>query len=167
MITSILSDFSKVLLFSKDGNYTGSLNGLNRSLIEEFGENYNFFDYFKLNQELLDVYQTLQEEYPIYIFTSDAIQNRPEVREVIDPIISGLYSAKDFNVSKKKSASYLLIAEKMNKTTAEILYIDDQLENIEAAQQAGMRTVQFRHVDMLMLELKNLGFSVSNIPGAS
>ena len=143
MITTILSDFSRVLLFPSDDSYSGSLNGLNRDLIEKFGEDYKFFDYFKMNDELLELYKNLKQKYPIFIFTSKDIQNRPEVRKIIDPIVTGIFSAKDLGVSKKDPKAYSLIAEKLGKNPSEILYIDDLLDNVEVAKKAEMSVIHY------------------------
>ena len=53
MIKVILSDFARVILFPKDKSYPGRLDELQAKLNNQ-SEGHNFFDYFELNQELLD-----------------------------------------------------------------------------------------------------------------
>jgi len=73
MIKAIVSDFSRVLLFPKDKSYQGSLNALHKELSEK--PSYNALDFFELNVGLLDFYKSLKDRIPVYIFTSDVIQD--------------------------------------------------------------------------------------------
>lgn len=145
MITTVVSDFSRVLLFPRDETYTGGLNDLNRKLIAEFGEAYKFFDYFKLNKELLEVYKELRQKFPIYIFTTDTIQNRPEVKQIISPVINDIFSAKQLNLKKTTPEAYAFIHQKLNQQPEQILYIDDTAANLEAAKQAGLHIFQYQN----------------------
>lgn len=142
MITTILSDFSRVILIPKDKNYTGTLNGLHKELSEK-EKNYPFFNHFEFNDEILNLYQQLRTKYSINVFTTGTIQNRPEVREIIDPIFEHIYTAKDFDLDKKQPEAYLYIADILNKKPNEILFIDDQIVNIEAAKKAGLNTIVY------------------------
>lgn len=142
MITTILSDFSRVILNPKDSNYKGTLNGLHKELLVK-DKNYPFFKYFEFNDEILNLYRQLKTKYSINIFTSGTIQNRPEVRKIIDPIFDNIYTAKDFDLDKKQPEAYLFIAKKLNKNPSEIIFIDDQQTNINAARQAELNTILY------------------------
>ena len=82
MITTILSDFSRVILNPKDKNYKGTLNGLNKELLEKEVK-YLFFNYFEFNKEILNLYIQLKEKYSINVFTTGTIQNRLEIRQIM------------------------------------------------------------------------------------
>lgn len=142
MITTILSDFSRVILNPKDKHYSGTLNGLNKEL-QSKDTNYPFFEHFEFNDEILNLYRQLKAKYSINIFTTGTIQNRPEVRQIIDPIFEKIYTAKDFGLDKKQPEAYVFIAEKLNKNLNEILFIDDQVDNIMAAQKARLHTILY------------------------
>ncbi len=154
MITTILSDFSRVILNSKDKNYKGTLNGLHKELLEEH-TNYHFFDYFEFNNEVLNLYRKLKTKYSMNVFTTGTIQNRREVRQIIDPIFEHIYTTKDFGLNKRQVESYLFVAKKLNKKSNEILFIDDQIDNIQAAKKAGLHTIQYSKFEELVSELKN------------
>ncbi len=155
MINTILSDFSHVILFSKDKTYTGKLNDLNDKLLNEYGD-YDFFNYFELNQPLLDYYKSLKEKCSINIFTSGTVQNNLSVRKIIDPIFDNIYAAMDFGVIKTDSTAYELIASKINKKTNEILFVDDQKENLQAAEIAGMTAVLYKDILQFKEEAKKV-----------
>src|SRR3989344_4961344 len=91
MIKTIISDFSRVIFFAKDNSYQGSLNGLYQRSFKK--ENYNIFDYFKINTELLDFYASLKNSCSIYIFTSELIQEDPQFEPYLQPVFNGIYSA--------------------------------------------------------------------------
>ena len=155
MITTILSDFSRVILNPKDKNYKGTLNGLHKTLSEK-NMNYSFFDYFEFNDEMLNLYRELRIKYSVSVFTTGTIQNRPEVRQIIDPIFDHIYTAKDYGLDKKQSDAYLFIANKLNKKTNEILFVDDQASNIEGARKAGLNTLLYTTFQETVYKLKEI-----------
>jgi len=158
MITTILSDFSRVVLIPKNNKYSGTLNELHKNLSVK-SMNYSFFDYFEFNDEILNLYSHLKTKYSINIFTTGTIQNRPEVRQIIDPIFEHIYTAKDYGLDKKQSDAYLFISNKLNRKPSEIIFIDDQTDNIAAAKRAGLHTIHYldfkKTVSMLKKSLSN------------
>jgi FMN phosphatase YigB (HAD superfamily) len=153
MIQAIVSDYSRVILFPNVE--TESLNGLYKKLkIED--QNFHFLKYFSFNNELLDVYKTLQETYPLYILTSDSIQNDPDSLKVIKPIFKAIFSAKEYGLDKTSSQTYTHIAHKICVEPESIVYIDDQLINVNAAKKAGFRIIHFSSNDQAIREVQNI-----------
>ena len=142
MITTILSDFSRVILNPKDRNYKGTLNGLFKELKEK-NTPFHFFDYFQFNDEVLGLYTQLKPKYSLNIFTSGSIQNTIEVRKKLNGIFENIFSAEEFGLDKKNPEAYQFIATKLEKLPNEILFIDDQQENINAATITGMKTLLY------------------------
>lgn len=141
MIDTLLSDFSRVLLFPKEEHYTGQLNELYRKLLQQ--KEFHFFDHYRLNEELLGLYSGLKSSYSVNIFTTDIIQNDLAVRKIIEPIFHKIYVASEMGLSKKDPSAYIYIAKDLGREPKDILFIDDSLSNIEAAEEAGFHTVQF------------------------
>lgn len=154
MITNILLDFSRTLLFAKDENYKGLMNDLYREVIKN--KDYNFLDYFKFNQELLDFLKLLKEKYTLSLYTTDIIQNDPVAKEVLAPIFKNIFAAKSLGISKKDPQGYLVIAEKLNVKPEKILFIDDGEKNIESAKQAGLQVIRYFSNSQLKKDLENL-----------
>lgn len=154
MIKAMVSDFSRVLLFPKDKNYLGSLNALHKNLSQN--PNYNALDYFELNIQLLDLYKSLKEKTPVYIFTSDVIQDAPEFHSYLQPVFNGILSAKKMNIEKNAPKAYKLVAEHLNLNPDEILYIDDATENIQAAKTAGFNTLLYSDYTTLLNKVKEV-----------
>lgn len=149
----IIFDFSRVLLHPKDPSIP-SLNNLYRKLLQQ--KKFNFFDYYELNHELLAFLQEFKKKHPLYILTSDMIQNAPEIQQNIKDIFTTIFSAKDFGFSKKDPQLYKILAQKLQINPQEITFIDDTQENIDAAAQAGMQTIHFMTNHHLLSTLQTL-----------
>ncbi len=80
MIKAIITDFSRVLLFPADSNYTGGLNKLNNNQLKE-NPNYSFLDFFVINKKLLKYYSELNKTVPVHVFTSETIQDHPSIKK--------------------------------------------------------------------------------------
>jgi FMN phosphatase YigB (HAD superfamily) len=153
MITAILSDFSRVIVFPKDKNYKGALNYLHFKLTEKYGD-YDFYDYFKFNEELLDYYQSLKGKCSLNIFTTGVFQDHPQARQRLEPIFDNIFSAYKSKLDKSNPSSYLYIAKKLGKKSFEILFIDDKKEFIKAARKAGLSARLFQKLITLKRDIR-------------
>ena len=154
MIKTLLFDFSRVLLHPTDKTYSGSLNNLHRVLRTK--QSYYLFNYFELNEELLEFLKTLKGEYQLCIFTTDIIQNDPLIREKIDPIFSKIYSAAELGITKKVKESYDFLANDIGVKPEEILFIDDTESNIIPVKEAGFKTHNYKTNGELLKYLKSI-----------
>ena len=154
MINALISDFSKVLLFKKDDKNSGKLNELHQELLKT--GDYDFWNYFTLNTELLDYYVNLSSKIEIYIFTSEYIQEYPPVMEKISPLFKDIFSALRLGVSKSTPEAYTKIASLIQKSPDEIVFVDDTEINIKAAQAAGLVTVHYQDNETAIEELNKI-----------
>lgn len=145
MPSALLSDFSRVILRPRDRGYTAGLNALHKRLTGESEGTYQIFDYFEFNEELLDFYKSLKGRYPINIFTTDIIQNHPKIRVRLEPIFDHIFAANDLGLSKRDPQAYIFIANKLHLDPKEIVYVDDQSGNVEAANEAGLTAFQYNN----------------------
>lgn len=95
----------------------------------------------------------MKQTYSLYLLTSEIIQNAPEIRDRLHNIFQAVYSAQDFKLSKKDPRIYTLITEILHVDASEITFIDDTIENINAARNAGLQTIQYRTNASLMEQL--------------
>lgn len=151
MISNILFDFSRVILFPKDENYKGLVNDLYRKMLEKKA---NFSEHFKFNEELLNFLKPLKEKYHLSIYTTDIVQNDPAAKDVIDPIFENVFVANDLKISKKDPNGYLIIAKKLNVEPPQILFIDDGVTNVDAARGAGLKTIHYSSNEQLVKDLQ-------------
>jgi len=141
MLKALISDFSGVILKPVDGNYTGGLNTLNNELSAE--GDYDFWKYFKLNEELLEFYKTIKGKIDVYVFTTGHIQEHPELRPHLEGIFKEVFSSERLGLNKKDNNAYQAIVEKVGLKPNEILYIDDKQENIDKANSLGITTILY------------------------
>lgn len=142
MITTLIFDFSRVLLFPKDPSYKDELNVLHKSLAREI--HYSFLDHFELNEPLLKYLDSIKEKKQLYIFTSGSIQNAPEIRPRIDSIFRQVFSAEEIGHKKKEPEAYNVIMTAIGKKPEEILFIDDSVDNLVAAKIAHLNTLHYQ-----------------------
>lgn len=152
-ITTLLFDFSKVLLFANDQDYNDDLNPLHRKLLAD-NMNYDFLKYFHLNYELLIFLKT--SKLKSYIFTSGQIQKAPAIQDDLHRVIEEVFSAEDLGLSKQDPKSYKIICEKINTKPKQILFIDDALKNIRPAHITGLNTFHFSNNAELIKHIKKL-----------
>jgi FMN phosphatase YigB (HAD superfamily) len=152
MIKALITDLSRVILFPKDKSYTGSLNSLHRDLSTHL--NYRLLDNFELNSELLNYYKSLGNKLDLYLFTSEIIQDSPELQPFIKPNFKAVYSALSMGVGKKDEDAYLQLSSKIDIEPDEIVYIDDNEINLNAAKKAGLQTILYKDNDTLKTELQ-------------
>jgi FMN phosphatase YigB (HAD superfamily) len=141
MITDLLFDFSRVILFPKDESYSGGLNSLYKEkVIKQEGR---FLDYFRFNEELLDRLSELKGSYGLSLYTTDIVQNDPVAQKWLQPIFEQVFAANDLGISKKDSAGYGVIVEKLGREPQQVLFVDDVEENVQAARAAGLQSARF------------------------
>lgn len=153
MITTILFDFSRVLLLPNDENYFGGLNDLHAKLKNSAG--YNLLDVFQFNEPLLQKIRELKDKFKLYIFTTGSIQEEKPLKEVLDKIFLGIFTVSKIGY-KSDPKSYLKIAGIISTPTEEILFIDDQFKNTQAAKEAGLQTIHFQSNEQLFENLESL-----------
>lgn len=103
MIKVLLFDLSNTILFSKEENYVGSLNKRHLELLAQ-NPNYDFDQYFKLDNDLLDFLKTLKNKYQIALYTSESIQDTPAIKSELEEVFHPIFSA--LGIGHKKMIQY-------------------------------------------------------------
>lgn len=148
MIKAIISDLSRVLLFPVDEKYNGKLNALHKKLLQS--GDYDFWKYFKINEELLEFYQKISLKIDFYMFTSGTIQEYPPLKEKLDPIFKTVFSATRLGVKKDDPEAYRKLADIIQVEVNEILVVDDDQKIIECIKKTGMITFQYENNEDLI-----------------
>ncbi|KKP39484.1 hypothetical protein A2130_02370 [Candidatus Woesebacteria bacterium GWC2_33_12] len=155
MIKAIIFDFSRTLLFPVDENYKGGLNDLYRLVKDEV--DFNFNNYFYLNKSVLDAANKLKNSFKLYIFTTETIQEDPQIKNEIEGIFSKVFSAKSIGYNKKNIKSYQFIIDELGLKPEEIVFIDDSTENLLVAREAGITTIMYEGFEKFIQKLQELG----------
>ncbi len=152
MIKALLFDFSRTLLFPKDRSYKEGLNSLHKKLSEN--SDYKLFDHFELNTEVTNYLEKIKSKVLIYMFTSEYIQETPDLKPIISNIFVKIISAKNMNLDKKNPSSYEIICKELKIKPEEIVFIDDSTENIKAAKTVGLKTIRYTDNETLFNDLQ-------------
>lgn len=154
MIKTIVSDFSRVILFPKDTAYSGELNALHKDLTDQ--KDYKIFNYFYLNDELLSYYAKIKPRINIHIFTTGTIQNTPEILKKLSLIVDKIFTVREIGFQKNNPESYVILAIKLKIKPEEILFIDDTYENIKSASLAGYKVIHYKSASQTIQKITEL-----------
>lgn len=78
------------------------------------------------------------------MFTSETIQNEPEIREKLYNVFEKIYSGSDMGYLKTDPAAYTAIAKDLGVAPKDITFIDDLPQNIAAAKAAGLNAIWYQ-----------------------
>jgi len=154
MIKALVSDFSRVILSPIDNNYAGSLNDLYKKLTAQ--GNYDFWKYFQVNQNLLTFYKTISKQIDIYIFTTEYIQDHPALQPKIESIFKYIFSSARLGLKKTDPQAYQTIIKGIWLKSKEVLYIDDNPANIDAAKKAGLVAIHYESNDQAIKDISKM-----------
>lgn len=154
-IKVLLVDFSYTLCFPKTRAAIESLNGLYQE-IKQNNASANPLDSFIVNQELLNYLQTLKTNHKIYIFTSGTMHTDQKIFQFLEPVFDGYFTSVELQMPKSFPNTYKLIANKLEITPNNILFIDDQQKNITAAVTAGCTGIQFTNTATIIESIEKI-----------
>ena len=151
----LLMDLGKVILFSKE-NLPGKMNPRNKELLKLHGPDYSFFDYFKVNEGLLSLLESVKDKYRIYMITEGVIQNNPLLKRQLQRVFDyeNIISTGALGLSKQSPEAYKRVVARLRTDPGKILFIDDSTDNINAAKEVGLQTLQCTSENQVVTDLK-------------
>lgn len=129
MVSAILCDFARVILFPRDVSYLGRLD--------------KHSGVFFLNDELLHYFANLKNRVSLHLFSSGRNYEESEIKAKLDLIFDQFFNTHDLGIEKTNPRVYSFIAEKIGKKLDEIVFIDDFEENVQAAKTAGLFGIHY------------------------
>ena len=130
MITTIIFDFSYVLYLPQNEG--------------------------KLNQDLIQFVTDNQTQFANYIFSASTPQTLDHFRPQLIPPFIDIFSSKELGLSKYKAQTYQSLATKLGLSPQQILFTDDKLDNVAAAQKADLQTIHFKNTAYFLKKAKKL-----------
>ena len=107
------------------------------------------------NTELITFLKNESQHIQKYIFTSGTITD--DVREEFaNEIFTGIFTSAQLGSPKSLPYTYEQIAATLKVPTKKLVFFDDQLKNITAAQKAGVVSHLFETTPFLVEQLKYL-----------
>lgn len=112
-----------------------------------------------LFEESVRVLHLLKEKYPIYGLTNWSAETITIAYEKYDFFnhLKGIVVSGDEKLIKPDPKLYQILLGRYNLEAEESLFIDDNINNIEAAQKMGFQTIHFTKDTDLEKEIKEMG----------
>jgi len=119
-----------------------------------------------ISKERLEKVLKIGEKYNTYILSNSNIIHELAFEEMVMEA-TGMPSIRDFvkdaffsheiGLVKPDKASYNHVVEEVENYASRMLFLDDRLDNIDAAQEVGMKAVQIFNPDKQLNEIFGLG----------
>ena len=124
----------------------------------------DFWNAWKLllgeEKNTVNILEALNKQYSIWLLSNTNpkhIQDEIEKRYLFPSLVDGAVYSFDVGVRKPEKEIYEIAMQRANANPQECLFIDDLLENIQAAKQIGIEGVHFISSEQLKQELVHLG----------
>ena len=124
----------------------------------------DFWNAWKLllgeEKNTVNILEALNKQYSIWLLSNTNpkhIQDEIEKRYLFPSLVNGAVYSFDVGVRKPEKEIYEIAMQRANANPQECLFIDDLLENIQAAKQIGIEGVHFISSEQLKQELVHLG----------
>ncbi|NTW09258.1 MAG: HAD family phosphatase [Anaerolineaceae bacterium] len=115
----------------------------------------------------VDILHTLKQDgWPLYLLSNFSAEKFPIMRRKYDfiQLFDDLIISGEHKLTKPDPAFYRLALQRIHRSAAECLFIDDSLENIHAARELGFHTHHFNSPQALEADLKRMGITTGSIP---
>ncbi len=98
----------------------------------------------------------MKNKLDLYIFTSETIQDDPELKPDLKPVFKEIFSASKMSILKKETSAYKRLIEEVKLNPNEVIYVDDSKENINAAKDTGLQTILYTNNNQTILEISKI-----------
>ncbi|MBN2112369.1 HAD family phosphatase [Candidatus Woesearchaeota archaeon] len=108
-----------------------------------------------------DVYKSLKGKYKLAVLSNNAEEWVEEIKKLlpIDDVFDVVLFSNEVKMKKPDAEFFMLCAKKLGFKPEECVFVDDQENNITAAEELGFKTIKFTDAEQLKSELKNMGVS--------
>ena len=124
----------------------------------------DFWNAWKLllgeEKNTVNILEALNKQYSIWLLSNTNpkhIQDEIEKRYLFPSLVNGAVYSFDVGFRKPEKEIYEIAMQRANTKPQECLFIDDLLENIQAAKQIGIEGIHFRSSEQLKQDLVHLG----------
>ena len=124
----------------------------------------DFWNAWKLllgeEKNTVNILEALNKQYSIWLLSNTNpkhIQDEIEKRYLFPKLVDGTVYSFDVGVRKPEKEIYEIAMQRADANPQECLFIDDLLENIQAAKQIGIEGIHFISSKQLKQELVHLG----------
>ena len=148
-----------------------SINRFNNIMSKELGIPKNkvgwlaFFKRFgKLNNGITGVIKSLHKNYKIgFLSNVDKSRYTYALKHQMRPILylfDYKFASFELGTVKPSHLIYIKVCRLINAKPSEVLFIDNNLDNVISAKEVGMESLHFTTIRKLKLDLKHLGIDI-------
>lgn len=117
----------------------------------------NYDKYATLNDKMIDLIDKLQNKIKIYALSNtNKIHKEVNKQRRLFTHFEHVFLSCDMGIRKPDKRIYLLILDQLHVKPDEILFIDDNDENIQIAKSLSIKAIKYINYDSLISELKKL-----------
>ena len=127
--------------------------GLPLDSFKSFGD--EFWGGDRLDKELVEFIEGLQGEYTTVLLSNAWDDLRPLLVNFwkIDGIFDHIFISGEVKLAKPDPRIYQHVINELQQDPSEMIFVDDFIENVEAARAEGMHAIHFRYRDQALNEL--------------
>jgi FMN phosphatase YigB (HAD superfamily) len=150
-INTFVFDLERVLLFPQDRHYSDNLDKLYRQYDED--PNYLTWEIFYLNNPLLFYLKSVVSFIDLYLFTQGTVHLDPPINQLLAPIFKRTFLETEIGAPKNSPESYQKLLLNIDRQPQQVIYIDDSIDHVKAALEAGILASHFHDTDKLITHL--------------
>ncbi len=127
--------------------------GLPAGTFTSFGDEFWAGD--SLDNQLVEFIQGLQGEYTTALLSNAWDDLRPHLVNLwkIDGIFDHIFISAELRLAKPDPAIFRVVIDELKQDPSELIFVDDFMENIVAARDAGINGIHFQSPDQALAEL--------------
>jgi len=115
-------------------------------LYSEYGDRYN--------KDVLSLIETLKKKYMVVALTNTEIEVGEHNRGAgLFDYFDKVFLSTEMKVMKPEESIYLRVASDLQCSPKEVVFVDDRIENVEAAKRVCMNAILFENINQLKKEL--------------
>lgn len=108
----------------------------------------------------VDLLRELSQKYDLYLLSNNNAISMVRCREIfreaglpMEKVFRKLFLSYEMKMLKPSAAIYRTVVAKISLPASELLFVDDSISNIEAAESEGINTLRYRQGDDLRASL--------------
>jgi HAD superfamily hydrolase (TIGR01509 family) len=127
--------------------------GLAREAFKEFGD--SFWGGDRLDEVLVDFIRGLREDYTTALLSNAWDDLRPLLVDFwkIADAFEQIFISGEMGMAKPDPAIFQEVVKRLEVDPEEIIFVDDFIENVEAARAAGWNAIHFHSREQTLAEL--------------
>jgi epoxide hydrolase-like predicted phosphatase len=127
--------------------------GLPENSMEEFAD--EFWGGDRIDEKLVEIIRDLQGDYTTALLSNAWDDLRPLLIKTwkIADVFDHIFISAEMGLAKPDPRIYQVVTAEIHKNPSEIVFVDDFIENVEAAREQGWQAVHFRSREGALAEL--------------